>query len=74
MVFLVHLGDIIYYKGTSGSVQCIGDTVVHFRKYQKYIRGRSIHGEDMIITSGDILSTYGDVQYVRGYHDSFKGI
>ena len=33
----------------------------------------SVHRGDTMSTSGDILSTLGDVQYIGGYHDSCGG-
>ena len=41
--------------------------------YHEYIGGCSVHRRDTTSTSGDIMSTSGDVQYIGGYHDACGG-
>ena len=41
--------------------------------YHEYIGGCSVHRRDTMNTSGDIMSTLGDVQYIGGYHDTCGG-
>ena len=39
---------------------------MHVAGYHEFIEGCSVHW-------GDIMSTLGDVQYIRGYHDTCQG-
>ena len=43
-----------------------GDIMMNVGGYHEYIEGRSVHRRDTMSTSGDIISTSGDVQYIGG--------
>ena len=51
---------------SAGYHEYIRGCSVHWGEYHEYIRGHQG-------TSGDIVSTSGDVQYIGGYNDACGG-
>ena len=74
------LGDIQYIKGCSvhggislarwGMFSTSGDIIMNMGGYHVYIRGCSVHWRLNTISTlgegGNIMSTLGDVQHIRG--------
>ena len=67
----VHQG---VFSTSEGYHEYIGGVFSTSEGYHEYIGGCSVHRRDTMGTSGDIMSTSGDVQYIGGYHDTCGGI
>ena len=55
-----------YYEYIGGCSVHRGDIMMNVGGYHEYIGGCSVHRRDTMSTSGDIVSTSGDVQYIGG--------
>ena len=55
-----------YHEYIRGCSVHRGDIMMNVGGYHEYIEGCSVHWRDTMSTSGDIMSTLGDVQYIGG--------
>ena len=55
-----------YHEYIGGCSVHRGDIMMNVGGYHEYIGGCSVHRTDTRVHRGDIMSTSGDVQYIRG--------